>query len=54
VKGLALSGGGARGSFQVGALESLYKLHGYQDQLLLTHTGAPSGTSSALIRAEES
>ena len=35
VKALCLSGGGARGSFQVGAIKCLYVRYGYRPDLIV-------------------
>jgi predicted acylesterase/phospholipase RssA len=48
VKGLALSGGGARGSFQAGALEYLYKVRKYRpDVIASTSVGSINGIALA-------
>jgi NTE family protein len=48
VKGLALSGGAARGSFQIGALEYLYKVRKYRaDVIASTSVGSINGIALA-------
>jgi predicted acylesterase/phospholipase RssA len=49
VKGLALSGGGARGSFQVGALEYLYKVENYRPDVI---SSTSVGSINALAIAQ--
>jgi len=50
-KGLALSGGGARGSFQVGALDCLYTVFGYRPDVI---AGTSVGSVNALALAQAS
>jgi predicted acylesterase/phospholipase RssA len=48
-KGLALSGGGARGSFQMGALDCLYTVFGYRPDVI---AGTSVGSINGLVLAQ--
>ena len=50
-KGLALSGGGARGSFQMGAIDCLYTVFGYRPDVI---AGTSVGSVNALVLAQAS
>lgn len=51
VRGLALSGGGARGSFQMGAIDCLYTVFGYRPQAI---AGTSVGSINAIALAQAS
>lgn len=49
VKALALSGGGARGSFQLGAIMAIYEVYGFRPDLI---TGTSVGSVNAIMLAQ--